>query len=128
MSEAFRTAAPPSVEAPATPVADPTMIASEHEASLFATYEDDQGHPFIADYLDIKTVWDKEASLSSEVKQIEGYIREEVSNGKIENSIKAAKKFIQELEKKAGVSQYESTNKKISRLLAYIDFRRKVDN
>lgn len=124
----FRTAAAP-VAAADSPTAaiDPSHVSDTHEASLFATYEADQKRPFMADYFEVPQVWDKEPGMSRDIKEIEGYIRQQVSDKKIDNSIKAVKEFVKELERKAGLSRYESTPQRIVKLLAYLDFRKVVD-
>lgn len=132
MSESvFRTASPapaPVSTESAKGVDSPGVAPDTHESSLFATYEDDQGNPYAADYFEIKGIWKDEPTLANELKTIEGYIREKVSNKEIENNTKSAKKFIQELEKKAGTNVYENTNKRIQKLLAYIEFRKVVES
>lgn len=106
---------------------DPSHIPDEHEASLFATYEDDQKSPYTAKYFEVDNVWKEEPTLARDLKEIEGYVREQVTSKKVANTVKAAQKFLKELERKAGLSTYESPNKRIDKLLAYIDFRRTVD-
>lgn len=132
MSESvFRTAAPAPVATStdsAKGVDSPGVAPDTHEASLFATYEEDQGNPYSADYFEVKSIWKDEPTLANELKTIEGYIREKVTSKQLENNTKSAKKFIQELEKKAGTNQYENTNKRIQKLLAYIEFRKVVES
>lgn len=126
----FRTAsvaAPASTEVSSAP-ADATQTADTHESSLFATYELDQKRPFMADYFEVGNVWDKEETLGRDLKEIEGYIRTQVEAEKVDNSIKAVKEYVKELERKAGLSRYESTSQRIQKILAYIDFRKVVES
>lgn len=107
----------------------PVTVGGEtNESSLFATYEADQKKPYSADYFEISEIWDKEPSLARDLKEIEGYIREQVSNKKVDNSTKAAKEFLKEMERKAGLSRYESTPQRIQKILAYVDFKRVVES
>jgi hypothetical protein len=129
----FRAASPAPVAATPTAEAgtqsvDPSAVHDDHEASLFATYELDQKRPFMADYFEVATIWDEEPSLARDLQEIEGYVREQVTNKKVDNSIKAAKEFIKELERKAGLTRYESAPQRIVKILAYIDFKKVVDS
>lgn len=130
MSESvFRTAAPAQTDTPSTPVTpgDPSGTATISESDLFATYEGDQKKPYMADYFGVPETWDKEPSMARDLKEIEGYIREQVENKKVANDVKSAQKFMKEMERKAGLSTYESANQRITKILAYVDFRRTVD-
>ncbi len=94
---------------------------------LMYTYEQDQGKPYTAEYFDLGSVWNESPEMERDIKEIEGYVREQVTKGNVDNSVKAADSFIKELERKAGLNRYESTNNRISALLAYIDFKRTVN-
>lgn len=129
MSTVFREAAEPTAEpsVEVKPISDAGSPVVTHIDSLLATYQDDQGHPYTANYLDIKGVWDKTEGLTNEINTIEGYLKSEVEKGNLENSTKSAEKYLKELEKKAGTNPYEPTNKRISRILAYIEFQKVVN-
>lgn len=133
MSEAstFKTAAP-------APTSDAKPITHGDEtpgtgsvvdvSKLFATYEIDQKRPYTSDYFGVENVWDKEPALARDLKEIEGYVREQVKKGDVANDTKAADKFIKELERKAGLTRYESESQRIQKILAYIDFKRVVES
>lgn len=90
---------------------------------LLATYEDAVGHPYIAEYLDLKSVWKEDKSLQTDLHTIEKHLKDKVSNDELANSTKAAKKYIRELEKKADIDPImDSENTRIRKLLAYIEF------
>ncbi len=122
----FRSAAPVAPTATNAPGAEASLIADTSEASLFASYEADQKRPYAADYFEVPEMWDKEPTLSRDLKEIEGYIREQVEGKKLDNSTKAAKDYLKELERKAGLSRYEPAPQRIEKILAYIDFQRVV--
>jgi hypothetical protein len=129
MSE-FR--APVAPEPTTTPVKDQPIAqigdsVQTHAPELVATYSEDMGKPYVAKYLDLETVWDKEPTMSQELKEIEGFIQDQVKRGNLENSTKATDKYLKEIERKAGLTGYESATKRISTLIAYIDFRKVVD-
>lgn len=113
-----------------TPVNSDAKVESSVKVSvpeLLVSYEEDQGKPYVAKYLAVDDVWSKEPSLKRDVQEIQGYLNEQVKNGKLDNSTKAADIFIKELERKAGLTRYESTPNRIAKILAYIDFQKVVN-
>ena len=68
----FRSAQP--TEAPQeSPVSDKPVLdggtpVETHIDSLLATYQDDQGKPYVAKYLELDEVWNKEESLKNELE------------------------------------------------------------
>lgn len=131
MSDAvFRTSA--STE-PVTPAA-PTAIADIGDSvdtkipDLLATYQDDQGKPYVAKYFDMENLWDAEPTMRYEMESIEGYMKDLISKGKLDNSVKAGDRFLKDLEKSAKISPYESTTNRINKLLAYIEFKKVVES
>lgn len=122
--EAVKTEAPAPVKE--QKIADIGSPVQTHIDSLLATYSEDQGKPFIANYLEVDGIWDKDKTLQNELNTIEGYLKDQIKNGKLENSTKAGKKYLQALEKKAETNPYDATNKRISKILAYIEFQRVV--
>jgi hypothetical protein len=78
-----------------------------HIDTLLATYQEDQGNPYVAQYLDVKDVWDKTENLKGEVNLIEDYLRDQVKKGDLDNTTKAADKYL--------------------KILAYIEFQRVVN-
>ncbi len=101
---------------------------AEKAGDLLYTYEEEAKRPYAADYLDVKEVWDKEPVLQREVKTIEQFLRQLVVSKKIDNSTKAAKNYLEYMEKEAGIKPYESATRRIAGLLKYIEFREVVDN
>lgn len=125
----FREAVTPqeAATAPAPVVTQAGDSVSTHVPELLATYQEDQGLPYTAEYFDLKNVWDKTENLATELKGIDKYLQELVADGKLDNSTKTASKYLADMEKKAGVNPFDTPNKRISRLTAYIQFRRTVD-
>ena len=124
----FRSApsAPQSVPT-AAPVGEAHVATDSKDQSAFYTYEGDNMRPYTADYFEVSGVWDEDTSLARDLREIEGYIREQVHLGKLENTTKAAAQFIKELERKAELTRHESGPVRIQKLLSYIDFRKVVD-
>lgn len=106
---------------------DTTSTVDTKVPELLATYAEDQGKPYVAQYLELDNIWDQDRTLKYEIEVIEGYVRDQISKGIIDNNVKAGEKFLKELEKSAHISPYESTTNRINKLLAYIDFKKVVD-
>lgn len=124
----FRTAQEPTPTAPTPePQKDAPANSVVQVPELVATYMEDQGKPYAAKYYDVESIAD-EPQFKRDLSEIEGFIQDRVKKGKLDNSTKAASEYLKELEKKAGLSRYESTNKRISTILEYIDFIRKVES
>ena len=124
----FRTAAEPvETAAPIKPEPDTPKVSDTHAPELVATYSSDMGKPYVAKYLEIEQFAD-EPEFKRDLSEIEGFIKERVEKKQLDNSTRAAEAYLKDLERKAGLSRYESTNKRITRLLAYIDFVRKVES
>lgn len=127
MSETtFRAAVEPTESV--TPDADTSnsAISTESKNELVATYMDEKGKPYVAKYMNIENLAN-EPEYKRDLGELEGFIKDRVVKGKLENSTKATDKYLKELEKKAGLTGYENANKKISSLLAYINFVRVVE-
>ncbi len=117
----------PIAEAP-TPIAvDERSPVETHVPELLATYAEDMGKPYTATYFELDSVWDSEPTLSNELRTIEGFMQSEIKKGNLENNVKAGEQYLREIEKKAETNPYESTTKRIQKILAYIEFRRVID-
>jgi hypothetical protein len=116
-------------ETPVEPASGPVETSGKEVSvpDLFVSYEEDQGKPYVAHYFDLDTTWDREPSMKRDLSEIDGYLKEQVKHGKLANTTKAASQFIKEMERAAGLSRYETTNNRISKILAYIDFKRVVN-
>jgi hypothetical protein len=97
-----------------------------HAPELVATYMEDMGKPYVAKYLNIESFADR-PEFARDLAEIEGFIKDRVAKGELDNSTKAADKYLKDLERKAGLTTYESTNQRITKLLAYIDFIRTIE-
>lgn len=94
-----------------------------HVPELLATYSEDMGHPYTADYFEVPDMWKREENLKYEVETIEGYLQKQVSEGKLNNSTKAAKDFLKSMEKEAKIQRFDSPANRISKLVAFIEFK-----
>jgi hypothetical protein len=123
----FRVAVSPTESV--TPTVDTTnsVVPTNTPNDLVATYSEEHGKPYVAKYLAVEEIAN-EPEFKRDLGEIEGFIKDRVTNGKLDNSTHATDKYLKELEKKAGLTGYENTNKRISSLLAYIDFIRKIES
>jgi hypothetical protein len=123
----FRAAVEPTESV--TPTVDTTnsVVSAKTPNDLVATYSDEHGKPYVAKYWNIENIAN-EPEYKRDLGEVEGFIKDRVTKGKLDNSTHATDKYLKELEKKAGLTGYENTNKRISSLLAYIDFIRKIES
>ena len=128
MSETtFRTAIEPTESTPVKVDTSNSAISTESKNDLVATYSDEHGKPYVAKYLAVESIAN-EPEYKRDLGEIEGFIKDRVEKKQLENSTRATDKYLKELEKKAGLTGYENANKRISSLLAYIDFVRKIES
>lgn len=120
--------APAEAKPTSTTGPEPNKPATPGELELFSTYEEAAGRPLAADYFDIPNLWDENSALARDLQEIEGYVRQQLRTGSLENSVKAAKEFMKQLERDAGLTRYESAANRIQKLLSYIDFKRVVNS
>lgn len=133
MAEASTFAAP---AAPATNV-ETTLnsnLSDDHSSGsntsvgdLLYTYEDEVKRPYMADYLGVSDIWDKEPTLKGELQTLESHLRKMVTSKKIDNSIRAAKQYLEQMEKDAQIESFESPTRRIAKLLKYVEFRKVID-
>jgi hypothetical protein len=123
-SAVFRSSSPstPAESAPPQTVDTTTTGNSATNGQLLYTYEDEHKHPFTADYYQLAEFWNEKDGQSAEAKKIETHLKELVTEQELENSTTAAREYLKELEKKAGVEKSERTLMKLTKVAAYIDF------
>lgn len=117
-----------STETPA-PKADVSnsAVSSKTNDDLLATYAEEHKKPYVAKYYNLDDYAD-EPEYKQELDTIEGFLKERVSSKKLDNSTKAADKYLKEIEKKAGLTGYENANERIRKLLAYVDFIKVIES
>lgn len=139
MSEAIsttgRTAAPAVESAPVTetkPVESKDAqktIDTESDDIPFVAYEATNGHPFFANYYDIKQVWkDPSGGYEDEVRFIEDYFKKQIEKGQINGSTQTVRAMIKGIEKQCNVRPEDTMNMKITKTNAYIKFLSEVDD
>lgn len=94
-------------------------------STLFVTYEADAGHPYIAEYFDIKNVY-SDPSFSKEVKNIDSFLKDKVSSKQLDDKVDSIKSYLREAEKKAGVDKTETNATKLVKINAFINMQREI--
>jgi hypothetical protein len=84
----------------------------------FTEYRNEHKRPFVADYMETPLTWD-EQDMVEDVTTIEDYLTELVKTGELENTTKAAKAKLKNLEHMAGIDKLESHALKLIKLSAF---------
>jgi len=92
----------------------------------FTEYRNVNKLPLAADYVDAKLTWD-EADMVDDVMVIEDYLTELVNTGELENSIKAARAKLKNMEKMANIDKLESKAQKLIKLAEFVNYMKKLD-
>jgi len=93
----------------------------------YLDYERQHGKPYLVEYFKLGELWnDKVGGFEEEIAQIEGYIREQIEQGEIENSLEAANYLLKAIEKECNADKGERLINKIAKMAAYADFLRKT--
>jgi hypothetical protein len=112
---------------PDVPQGDGSSNSAIVEDTLLATFHESTGKPYVAKYLGIEDIWDEpETGLKGDLVEIENYLRSQVEDQLIENSIEAGKSLLKRLEKGAEIRPEDRTTTKIDKLKAYIRFKSEV--
>ena len=126
---AFRTASEPTESAPlAKTDSNQPVTAYETADGLFIGYESDNSVPLIVDYYDLRETFKADPEAYSEVSDITKYLQDLVTSGQLENSTKAVKEKIKQLERLSGVDSTERVNMKLTRLAEYAKFENKIND
>lgn len=102
--------------------------ASEKAEGVFIGYQEDYGVPYVAQYFDIAEMYKGEPDSFTEVDTINDYIKQLISNGELDNTLKAVDAKIKAIEELAGVKPEERTVMKLVRLAEYCKFMNNIDN
>ncbi len=96
------------------------------EGVPFTLYWQDKGESSLGEYFGISK--DKSGPWKIEFTEIETYFKDKIERGDMENSTEAVSGLLKEYEKKIGLDKFEPTLTKIPKILAYLEFRRKIDD
>lgn len=115
----------PQAESP-EPNKDQPIQSTEKVDGVFVGYQEDHGHPYVAQYFDIVDTYNSDPEAYGEVETITDYLTQLIQEGELENSTEAVDKKIAAIEKLAGVDESERTVMKLVRLAEYCKFMNNV--
>jgi hypothetical protein len=87
----------------------------------FTEYRAENKVPYTAKYLNIESVWETR-EMESDVQDIEDYLSELVTRGKLDNNIETVGKKLKSIEKMANIDQLESRGERIIKLASFIQY------
>lgn len=129
-SNVFRTATvePEKVEQPKKYAENvPTDGDSEIEPP-FTEYQKMKKYPFLVDYYKLGDSWaEKVGGFEKEIDLIEGYFKDRIEQGKMQNDTQVVKDEIAKFYKLNKIDKSERTTMQIERLAAYIEFLKRTD-
>jgi hypothetical protein len=129
MSTVFRTASEPEapVEQP-KPTNGPEVQPEVKVEVPFTLYRADKGKSLIAEHYGIEEGWDDKNVYGKEIDEIEEYFTEKIEKGDIENSPEVIKGLLKKYEADLKLEKEDRTVVKIQKLIAYLDFKKTVDD
>jgi len=98
------------------------VIASNVEPP-YLDWEHEKGKPYVAEYFGLGELWnDKVGGFEEELDTIKTYIKDEIEQGRIDNSTDAVKILLKGIEKQMGGIKTERTTIKIAQMAAFTEF------
>lgn len=119
----FRTAQP-QADPESTPKPTETHSVSTSNVEVpYLDYEREKGKPFIAEHYDLGERWmDRDGGFKDEVFIIESYFQNEITDRRIDNSIKGVKDRLKEIEKVTGMDKENRAVIKMEVIAEYLKF------
>lgn len=94
----------------------------------FTDYEKVHKYPFLVDYYKLGDSWkEKTGGFEKEIETIEGYFRDKIEQGQMQNDTEVVREEIKKIYKLNKIDRSERTTMQIERLSAYIEFLKKTD-
>jgi hypothetical protein len=93
----------------------------------FLDYRSEHKKSFCADFFELGDMGN-ESVYDDDIGEIEGYLKEQIESGKMDNSTQSAKDKLKAMEKLVGYDKTERTVVKMAKLSAYVKFLRDIDN
>jgi len=104
-------------------------VSEEKIIPPFLDYEEEKGKPYLVEYFDLGEFWqDKVGGFENEVQTINSYIKDEIEQGRLDNSVEAVKELLKGIEKQAGFDKTDRNVVKIAQMAAYTEFLYKTRN
>lgn len=93
----------------------------------FLDYRSEHKRPFCADFFELGEQGNEEV-YEDDIGEIESYLKDQISQGKMPNDTKMAKEKLKQMEKMVGYDKTERTVVKMAKLAAYVKFLRETDS
>ena len=104
-------------------------VISSNVEPPYLDYHKEKGKPYIAEYFGLGELWnDKVGGFEDEMKTIEAYVKDEIEQGRLDNSTEAVKILLKDMEKQMGSDKTERTTIKIAQMAAFTEFLYKTRN
>lgn len=127
-SNAFRSKA---TSEPAKPVEykeNVPVTANEEVEPPFTDYRQEKKYPFLVDYYKLGDAWqDRAGGFEQEIDLIEGYFKDKIEQGQMQNDTQVVKDEIKKMYKLNKIDKNERTTMQIEKLAAYIKFLKETD-
>lgn|SRR3990167_1893288 len=126
----FRTKTDPTIEKPVEQKEGTGEgIIDIKEEPPYLDYQRIIGHPYIVDHFKLGDTWrDKLGGFEKEVESIDGYFKDQIEQGQIQNNVSAIKEKVNKIYRLCGIDKTERVTMQIERLAAYIQFLKKTDD
>jgi hypothetical protein len=120
----FRTKQAPAVVEPMKPIQKGAEPLSDSEIEPpYLDYEREKHQPYLVDYFNLGEYWqDKVGGFEKEIGTINNYIKDEIEQGRLDNSVEAVNAALKKIEKLAGFDKTERTTIKIAQMAAFTEF------
>ena len=125
----FRSKVETTTTAPVTADNGPRIASQSKIEVPFTDYSKENNHPFAVDYYQLGDTWeDPDGGFYKEVSIIDGYMKNLIDKGEINNSVDAVKAKIKSIEKLNNITKEQRTSYKVSATAAYIKFLQETDS
>ena len=127
-SNTFRGGQTTSTTSATVDVKDQAETANVEIEPPFTDYRKMKHYPFLVDYYKLGDTWqDKLGGFEQEVDFIEGYFKDKIEQGEMQNDTQVVKDEIKKIYRLVGIDKSERTTMQIEKLSAYIKFLKETD-
>lgn len=109
---------------------DKVSVSKQEQIEVpFTDYQQEHHHPYTVDHFELGDTWsDKYGGFTEEIQNIEGYFKNQIEQGKLDNSVEAVKTKLKGIYKLCNIDKTERITMQLEKLSAYIDFLKKTDH
>jgi hypothetical protein len=99
----------------------PEQSVVHNEADVpYTSYESSHDHPFPVEYFELGEYWNVDKGYTTEVREIEDFLRTRIKEKKITNSLSAMKEYLKDLELTCNVKGYDPVSTRLAKIREYI--------